>query len=74
MLGPHYAAALVARDLGDLGPDHQRRFEFVLTFDRDLVTDVIVALIARVNGVPLTRRSAGHSSVVPGLASVAAGV
>ena len=51
VLGPHYAGALVARDLGDDGPDRERRFEFVLTFDRDLVVDVAAALIARVSSV-----------------------
>ncbi len=50
VLGPHFAGALVARDLGDRGPDRERRFEFVLTFERDLVIDVAAALIARVNG------------------------
>jgi hypothetical protein len=48
VLGPHYAGALVARDLGDAGADRERRFEFVLTFDRDLVVDVAAALISRV--------------------------
>jgi EAL domain-containing protein (putative c-di-GMP-specific phosphodiesterase class I)/DICT domain-containing protein len=48
VLGPHYAGALVARDLGDSGPDHERRFEFVLTFERELVVDVAAALIGRV--------------------------
>ena len=52
VLGPHYAGALVARDLGDAGPDRQRRFEFVLTFDRQLVTEVAATLIARVTGTP----------------------
>ena len=57
VLGPHYAGALIARDLGDSGPDHQRRFEFVLTFDRQLVTEVAATLIARVNGSPHLARS-----------------
>jgi EAL domain-containing protein (putative c-di-GMP-specific phosphodiesterase class I) len=48
VLGPHYAGALVARDLGDRASDRERRFEFVLTFDRDLVVDVAAALISRV--------------------------
>ncbi len=47
VLGPHVAGALVARDLGDDGPERSRRFEFVLTFDRDLVVDVAASLIAR---------------------------
>ena len=50
VLGPHYAGALVARDLGDRGPDRDRRFEFVLTFERELVIDVAASLIARVQG------------------------
>jgi EAL domain-containing protein (putative c-di-GMP-specific phosphodiesterase class I) len=37
MVGPHFAAALVARDCGDDGPDADRRFDFVITHDRDLV-------------------------------------
>jgi EAL domain-containing protein (putative c-di-GMP-specific phosphodiesterase class I) len=52
VLGPHYAAALVARDVGDTGPDPERRFEFVLTFDRELVVDVAAALISRVSPLP----------------------
>ena len=48
VVGPHYAAALVARDLGDTGPDRLRRFEFVLTHDRDLAIQVALALLARV--------------------------
>ena len=52
VLGPHYAGAIVARDLGDTGPDLLRRFEFVLTFDRHLVTEVAATLIGRVTGVP----------------------
>ena len=53
VLGPHYAGALVARDLGDRGPDRDRRFEFVLTFDRELVIDVAASLIARVQAQAL---------------------
>jgi EAL domain-containing protein (putative c-di-GMP-specific phosphodiesterase class I) len=52
VLGPHYSGALVARDLGDSGPDRERRFEFVLTFDRELVVDVVSALIGRVTPIP----------------------
>jgi EAL domain-containing protein (putative c-di-GMP-specific phosphodiesterase class I) len=49
VVGPHFAGALVARDLGDGGPDRDRRFEFVLTFDRELVTDVAATLIGRLS-------------------------
>ena len=37
VVGPHFAGALVARDLGDVGPDRSRRFEYALTYNRGLV-------------------------------------
>ncbi|WP_067508492.1 EAL domain-containing protein [Actinoplanes sp. TFC3] len=37
VVGPYQAAALVARDLGDPGPDRERRFLFATTHNRDLV-------------------------------------
>jgi EAL domain-containing protein (putative c-di-GMP-specific phosphodiesterase class I) len=46
-VGPYYAAAFVARDLGDTGPDHARRFDFVMTHDRDLVIAATRALMVR---------------------------
>ena len=46
VIGPHRAAALVARDMGDTGPDAERRFEFVLTHDRDLVVQAGRSLIS----------------------------
>lgn len=30
MVGPHHAAALVALDLGDVGEDARRRFDYVV--------------------------------------------
>jgi hypothetical protein len=48
VVSPHFAAALVARDLGDAGPDGDRRFDFVLTYDRDLVVDVAACLMSRI--------------------------
>jgi EAL domain-containing protein (putative c-di-GMP-specific phosphodiesterase class I) len=45
VVGPHRAAALVARDLGDDGPDRKRRFDFALTHDRALVLDAARALV-----------------------------
>ena len=48
VLGPHFAATLVARDLGDDGPDAGRRFEFVLSHDRELTVAVANALMSRV--------------------------
>lgn len=51
VLGPHFAGALVAFDLGDSGPDAERRFAFTLTFDRRLVIDIAASLISRVSAV-----------------------
>jgi diguanylate cyclase (GGDEF)-like protein/PAS domain S-box-containing protein len=48
VLGPHFAAALLARDLGDTGPDLQRTFEYALTYDRDTVIRAAQALLIRV--------------------------
>ncbi|MCW2779266.1 MAG: hypothetical protein JWN17_2991 [Frankiales bacterium] len=48
VVGPHYAAALLARDQGDVGPDGARRFSFVVTHDRDLVLQAARALLLRV--------------------------
>jgi EAL domain-containing protein (putative c-di-GMP-specific phosphodiesterase class I) len=45
VVGPHRAAALVARDLGDDGPDADRRFEFALTHDRALVVAAAQSLL-----------------------------
>lgn len=47
VVGPHESAALVAQDLGDDGPDHQRRFTYAVTHDRALVVAAAHALIAR---------------------------
>ncbi len=48
VLGPHFAGALVARDLGDTGPDRSRRFEVAITHDRSLVVDVATTLMSRI--------------------------
>jgi diguanylate cyclase (GGDEF)-like protein/PAS domain S-box-containing protein len=52
VLGPHFSVALLARDLGDNGPDLDRRFEFALTYDRDIAVRAAHALLSRV--VPRT--------------------
>lgn len=54
VLAPHFAATLLARDLGDTGPDLQRRFEFILSHDRELTTAVASSLMARVWPEPQT--------------------
>ncbi|KUL23632.1 sensor domain-containing phosphodiesterase [Actinoplanes awajinensis] len=47
VLGAHTAAALMARDLGDTGPDGDRQFEFVVTYDRTVVTAAAHAMAGR---------------------------
>lgn len=48
VIGSHYSAALIARDMGDDGPDDERRFQFVVTHDRDLVLGAARSLMARI--------------------------
>lgn len=49
VLGPHFGAAFAARDLGDGGPDRERRFDFALTHDRELVTEVARSMMHRLS-------------------------
>ena len=42
------AGALIARDVGDDGPDADRRFDVVVTYDRELVLTAARALMARI--------------------------
>jgi PAS domain-containing protein len=48
VVSPHFAAALLARDLGDTGADADRTFEFALTYDRDTCVRAAQALLGRV--------------------------
>ncbi len=48
VVGPHFSAALLARDLGDRGPDAERRFEYALTYRRETVVRAAAALVSRV--------------------------
>lgn len=48
VVAPHFAACLAARDLGDAGPELERRFEYVLTFDRDLGISATQSMLSRV--------------------------
>jgi DICT domain-containing protein len=57
VLAPHYSAALLARDLGDVGPDSERMYDYALTYERDTVVRAAHALLLRV--VP-RRSSAGE--------------
>jgi EAL domain-containing protein (putative c-di-GMP-specific phosphodiesterase class I) len=58
VLTPHFAAALLARDLGDAGPDIDRRFSYALTYNRDTVVRAAGALLSRIvpagDALPLT--------------------
>ena len=47
-VGPHFAGALIAKDLGDTGPDRDRRFRYVVTYDRDTVVAAARSLLAKV--------------------------
>jgi DICT domain-containing protein len=48
VISPSFAGAFVARDLGDTGPDHERRFDFFVTYDRALVRSAAIPLMARI--------------------------
>jgi DICT domain-containing protein len=48
VVGPHFAGAFVARDLGDDGPDADRRFDFFVTYDRSLVLEAARALMLKI--------------------------
>jgi EAL domain-containing protein (putative c-di-GMP-specific phosphodiesterase class I) len=45
VVGPHFAGAFVARDLGDTGADSERRFEYLVTYERERVTAAAQALL-----------------------------
>lgn len=47
VVGPHFAAAFVAQDLGDTGVDMDRRFEFAITYDRALAVRAARSMMRR---------------------------
>ncbi len=51
VIGSHFAMAFVARDLGDSGPDMRRRFDFAITYDRELAIDAARAMMSRVAAI-----------------------
>jgi EAL domain-containing protein (putative c-di-GMP-specific phosphodiesterase class I) len=62
VVGPHGARALIARDLGDRGPDAERRFEYALVDDEMVVLDAARALMLRVAAdVPTARGAAARA-------------
>jgi len=48
VVAPHFAAAFVGRDLDDSGADLDRRFDFCVTYDRDLAVQAAAALMLRI--------------------------
>jgi EAL domain-containing protein (putative c-di-GMP-specific phosphodiesterase class I) len=48
VVSPHFAGAFVARDLGDDGPDADRRFDYFVTYERELVVAAARTLMARI--------------------------
>jgi PAS domain S-box-containing protein len=53
VIGPHFAGALVAQDLGDTGRERDRRFLFGTTYDRGLVIAAARTLLGRIAPVSL---------------------
>jgi DICT domain-containing protein len=51
VVGPHFSAALVARDIGDSGAQEYRRFDYALTYDRPLVLAAARSLLGRLGPV-----------------------
>jgi EAL domain-containing protein (putative c-di-GMP-specific phosphodiesterase class I) len=51
VLSPHFSTALLARDLGDDGPDMDRMFEYALTYERNTVVEATRCLLSRVTGL-----------------------
>jgi hypothetical protein len=47
VIDPHFAMAFVARDMGDAGADLDRRFDFAITYDRDLAVEAARAIMGR---------------------------
>ncbi|NIZ90908.1 EAL domain-containing protein [Kineococcus rubinsiae] len=63
VVSPHFSAALLARDLGDDGPDMDRTYEYALTYRRDTVVAAAHSLLSRVApaiDTPLSRSAAAH--------------
>lgn len=47
-IGPHQSSALISRDLGDRGPDLDRRFEYALLSGRDIIERAARSLMLRI--------------------------
>jgi EAL domain-containing protein (putative c-di-GMP-specific phosphodiesterase class I) len=51
VVGTHYTGALIAKDLGDSGPDRERRFAFTLTHDHTTVLATARSLLDRIQPI-----------------------
>lgn len=51
IVGPHYAGALIAQDLGDQGADMQRRFRFAVVTDREMVLRAARSLMLKMTSL-----------------------
>lgn len=72
VLSPHFAAALVARDCGDTGPNAQRQFDFVYTHDRDAVINAARSFIQDLDTVS-THPSTAEDAAPPQTATARRG-
>jgi len=73
VVSPHFSAALLARDLGDSGPDMDRTYEYALTYRRDTVVAAAHSLLSRVAPAidsPLSRSAAAHPAATNPTAAV----
>jgi EAL domain-containing protein (putative c-di-GMP-specific phosphodiesterase class I) len=68
VIGPHFAATLVARDLGDGGPDDDRRFDFIVSHNRDLAVEAARTLLRRIAGEREPASSATRAQLGLGVA------
>lgn len=62
---PHYAAAFVARDCGDTGPDSQRRFDYFYTHNRDLVIAAARSFMQELDGTESALRRLTAAAALP---------
>jgi diguanylate cyclase (GGDEF)-like protein/PAS domain S-box-containing protein len=77
VLSPHFSTALLARDLGDSGPDMDRRFAYALTYERETVVRAAHGLLSRVaprvGPAPGSHASHGWQAPDQGLATTSGG-
>ena len=48
MIGPHFASMLAAREHGQRTLPEDQEFDFVFTFDRDIIVECTQALMLRI--------------------------